>query len=240
MKAKMQKPITVMTGMCDNTGLMSIPSIFVTFMDLATEHAPQLKMGADDLARDNLFWITVRTKVQIMARPRMMQSITASTWPESPGRVRCNRYYKLSDGENILVTGKTEWAIIDITTNKLTKLAEVYPEGIDHLEDTVCDEPYARIPEDFGDCETLGSYKVRSTDIDIGQHMNNAAYVKMIFGAFSCKELENMNITEADIAFRAQCYEGDELTLKIRKADGNTDIGVIRADGTIAVTMRLK
>lgn len=226
--------------MCDNLSKLSIPSLFTIFMDLACEHAPMLNLGSDKLASKGLFWVAARTKVKIHRLPEMLSEVSANTWPEAPGRIRCNRYYTISDNTEMLAEGKTEWAIINLTTGRPVKLSEVYPEDMEHCEEKACDIPFARINEDFTDCENIGSYTVRSTDIDIGQHMNNVAYIRALFGAFTCKELEKLNITDVDIAFRQQCYEGETLNLYKRLAENGLEIGFIKQDGTAAATVKLE
>lgn len=237
---KLQRNIKIQTSMCDNLSQLSIPSLFTVFMDLACEHAPMLDLGSDKLAEKGLFWVASKTKVKINRMPEMLTEASASTWPEAPGKIRTNRYYTLSDSNGILAEGKTEWAIINLETGRPVKLSEVYPENIDHLEDKVCDLPFARVKDDFSECESIGSYTVRSTDIDIGQHMNNVAYIRALFGAFSCKELETLKITDIDISFKSQCYEGETLTLLKRKAENGLEIGFIKQDGTTAATVKLE
>lgn len=240
MTCQMQKPVTVLTSACDHTAHISVPAIFSLFMDLASEHASKIRLGADVLAEKGMFWLTVRTKVQITARPHLTQVVDAITWPEAPGRVRCNRYYTLTDQSGgLLVSGKTEWAIIDVNSGKLCRIADIYPDDLDHLTETVCDEPFARMAEDFSDGETIGTYTVRSTDIDLGQHMNNAAYLHALFGAFSCEETDAMNIREVEVNFRTPCFEGETLTICRRTVDGATEYGMLRADGKAAALIRI-
>lgn len=240
MENKLQKNIKIQTSMCDNLSRLSIPNLFTVFMDLACEHAPMLGMGADYLAKKGLFWVATKTKVKIHRLPEMLSYTEAATWPEAPGRIRTNRYYSLSDNNGILAEGKTEWAIINLDIGRPVKLSEVYPENIEHLEETVCDTPFARVNDDFTECEVIGRYKVCSNDIDIGQHMNNVAYIRALFSMFSCKELEEMNITDIDIAFRLQCYEGDTLTICKRNTKSATEFGFINKDGKAAATVRIE
>lgn len=240
MEIKLQKNIKIETSMCDNLSKLSIPSLFTIFMDLACEHAPMLGLGSDTLIPKGLFWVAAKTKVKIHRKPEMLTEATACTWPEAPGRIRTNRYYTLSDQNGVLAEGKTEWAIIDIKTGRPVKLSEVYPENMVHLEEKVCDLPFARIKDDFENCDSLGTYTVRSTDIDIGQHMNNVAYIRALFGAFTCKELESLNFTDIDISFKNQCYEGETLSLLKKKAENGFEIGFIKQDGTVAATISLE
>ena len=240
MENKLQRKIKIQTSMCDNLSRLSIPNLFTLFMDLACEHAPMLDMGADKLAKKGLFWVAAKTKVKIHRLPEMLSEVKAETWPEVPGRIRTNRYYSLSDDGGVLAEGKTEWAIINLAVGKPTKLSEVYPENIEHCEDKVCDLPFARVNDDFTDCKEIGKYKVCSNDIDIGQHMNNVAYIRALFSMFSCKELEEMNITDIDIAFRLQCYEGDTLTTCKRNTGNAPEFGFINKDGKAAATVRIE
>ena len=241
MECKLKKSLVIGASMCDNTAKLSVPNIFALFMDLATEHAVDLDLGAKKLAEHGVIWVTVRTKVNIYDRPEMTENVICESWPEAPGRIRCNRYYRISslDGQ-VLVDGKTEWAMLDIINNRPYKISDIYPSTIEHLEDIVCPEAFARIPENFEECGEKTLYAVRSTDIDLSQHMNNAAYVRAIFSAFSCDELKQNNIKEIDVSFRTQCYENDDLSIRLREGDGFVDIGVVREDGKIAVVARVK
>lgn len=240
MLCKLQKDMKVLISQCNNHSKLSVPSVFSLFGDLASEHAPMIGLGSDVLAEKDLFWVAVKTKIKINRTPLMNDIFHAETWPEAPGRARCIRYYSLSDSEGNLFEGKTEWAIINIESGRPQKLSEVYPEGIVHLPDTVCNEDFHRISDNFEGCELLGKYTVRSTDIDIGQHMNNAKYIHALFGLFSTKELETMNITDVEINFRSQSYEGDELSAFIRHGEyGASEIGILRPDGTVAATIRI-
>lgn len=240
MPCKMQKDLNVLISQCDNTAKMSIPSIFAFFGDLASEHAPQIGLGFDTLAEKGLFWIAVRTKIKIHRRPEMSEAFRAATWPEAPGKVRCVRYYTLSDTDShIVAEGKSEWAIVDLSTGRPHKLSEIYPEELRHLTDTVCDGAFCKIDENTDSAEQFSSYTVRSTDIDIGNHMNNAAYTRAVFGSFTCAELEDMSINDIEINFKAQCYEGDELLFYKRKTEGTLEIIILRPDGKCAATARL-
>lgn len=231
----------VLTSICDHTSRLSIPSIFAIFQDLATEHGTCMHVGTADLCEKGLFWLAVRTKIHIENRPSMMQNLQLTSWPEKPGRVRCNRYYQISAEDQTLITGKTEWAVIHLETGRLQRLSEIYPENMEHCPDIALEAPYTRIDEDFTGCPLLGSYTVRSTDIDLGQHMNNAAYPRVIFSMFSCQQLEDMHIHDAEIAFRSPCFEGEELTLYQRPLeDGGVDVGLFHSDGRVAATCRLQ
>ncbi len=111
-------------------------------------------------------------------------------------------------------------------------MAEVFPQE-DFDRPSACPGPYARVPDRFGDLAPFAEYRVRSTDIDVGGHMNNAAYLRAFFGAFSCAELAQMRISEIDAAFRAPCFEGDTLRFYRRENEGAVDLRAARGEETV-------
>lgn len=238
MECKMGKQLLVPASMCDHTGRLAIPHIFSLFMDLATEHGDAMGLGMDVLAKKNLIWLTVKTRIRIFERPAMLQTLSALTWPETPGRIRCNRFYQLASENGIVAEGKTEWAMMDTVTGRLARIADTYPHELEHRDTAACEGPFARISDDFSNCKKLTEFTVRSADIDAAQHMNNAAYVHAMFGAFSCRELDAMNVREAEVHFRAPCFEGDRLSVFRRDTDGGVELGILRSDGTTAVCAR--
>ena len=235
MENKLCKNIKVLASMADNHGKLSIPAVFSLCMDLATEHGAMIKLGFDDLAEKGLFWLTTKTKLKFSIMPGMLTDLLAESWPEKPGRIRCNRFYRLTCGGEMVAEGKTEWAIISRETGKLIPLSEVYPEELVHHPEVICEEPFARIRDDFAGCEELERYKVRSTDIDLGQHMNNVAYVRVLFGAIPSREWEEKRITEVEVTFKSQSFEGEELTICRREIEDGFEIGILHADGKPAV-----
>lgn len=240
MKSVFSKDLTVLTSACDDRGILSVPAVFALFMDAATEHADRLGVGFPVLAARDLFWLTVKTRIRFFRRPAMMEHVTVTTWPEAPGKLRCDRDYRLTAGEEILAEGKTEWAVWEVKTGRLHPAADVFPPDLVSDRPPVWDDPFARIDEDFSRAEDLGEYTVRSTDVDLGGHMNNAAYVRALAGAFSCKAWNALQIREMDVVFRHPCFEGERLGIRMRRTDAETDLAMVRCDGAIALLARIR
>lgn len=237
---KLEKKYVIPVSICDNQAKLSYPGIFDIFMDMATDHAAQLGIGGNALKEKGCFWVATKTMVKIRRRAEMLSEATAVTWPEKPGNIRCNRYYTIEQDSEVIIEGKTEWTILSIESGRPVKTADVYPKDLVHLEDVVCDTPFSRVSADFSDCEEIASHKVVSTDIDLSQHMNNVAYIRAFLSAFSCKELEDMNITELEISYRTQCFEGETLSLRMRKSEDFTELGAVKEDGKCAAVLRIR
>lgn len=233
------KNYTVPVSACDNKGVLSVPGIFDLFMDMATEHGASINLGMDDLKKKGCFWVAAKSRVQFTRRPKMLERVVVSSWPEKPGNIRCNRYYTITSDEGVIIKGKSEWTILDMQTGRPKKSAEVYPTELVHREDVVCEEPFVRMNTDFTDAEEILSYTVTSRDIDVSQHMNNVAYIRAMLSAFSCKELESLDISELEIAYRAQCFEGEVLSIRRRNVEDGIEIGVVKEDGKTATVIQI-
>ena len=239
MKGYYRWDLTVLPGSCDSSAKLGVPDTFALFMDAATLHAEALGIGMNGLMKRGLFWLTVRTRIRFHRRPSMIETVTVRTWPEKPERSRCNRDYRLEQGGEVLAEGKTEWMIMNLETGRLHPADSVFPEALEIEPDRVLPEPFMRMTDDFTDEDDFGSYTVRSTDIDLGGHMNNAAYVRAIAGLFDSSTWQGMDIREMEVAFRAPCFEGNMLRAQKRVRDGATEVR-LSCEGKTIVLARIQ
>lgn len=230
------KEFSITPGNADHTGRLSLPGAFTVFMDAAAEHGELLGVGVGAMSERGLFWLTVRTKLRLFRRPSIGEKTLVVTWPEPPrGKIRCNRSYELrsADGAELLIAGKTEWAVFDLKKQSVAPVAGVFPEGTVFPERTAIEEPFTRLADDPEDAEVFGEYTVRSTDIDLGGHMNNAAYPRAVLGAFSCSELDALSIKGIEVIFKRPCFEGDSLVFRKKETENAVWIRVSRGEESV-------
>ena len=239
MNNRLEKSIRIPVSLCDHTGHLDIPGFFTIFMDMASEHATDINIGMDNLGEKGLIWLAVKSKFRFYSKPKMFSTVTATTWPAEPARIRADRLYKMEQDGQLIAEGKNEWAIFHPESGKLVKFAEVYPADFIHWDEIVCEGRYAKLKDNFDDAEEIGRYTVASGDLDTSRHMNNVEYLKVIFSAFTSSQLEEMNVTEVDITYKNQCYEGEEPVLKRKISEDGCEIGIIKADGTAGAIAKI-
>ena len=130
MEAQLSRELTILPSVCDAQLKLSIPDLFAQFMDVATLHAEALGVGANALVSRGISWITVKTKVHILRRPRLMETVTFSTRPLVPEKVRAIREYRLEKDGELLAEGKTEWAVIDLATGRPRVMEGVFDPNL--------------------------------------------------------------------------------------------------------------
>ena len=212
---------------------------FRLFMDLANTHATILGCDQMSLMSRGLFWLTVKTRISFVRRPSMGQEVQAQTWPLKPTTLRTDRCYRLLDKDGVLAEGRTEWAVLDMKSMRLAPLHEIFPEGFEFNDESFSIEDFPRIIAADDSYAVKDNYKVNSSDIDMGMHMNNTAYVRALLGTMSVDELKERDIKEITVIFKTSAHEGDVLTMK-SKSEGNiTNCGLYFEDSKPSLLAQL-
>ena len=209
------KNIKIPASRAGYDGTLTVDGLASEFLDIAGEHANHLGCGIADIDKAGLFWLTVKTRLEISRLPALGEETQLYTWPEAPEKYRGNRDYRLKAGNEVLAEGKTEWAIMNLQTGRFALPADVYPEGLEICDDLTCPAPFLKMSGAF-DCEPFAVTTIKSTDIDLGRHMNNVAYIRAIMSLFSSTQLREMNIRAFEIDYKSQCREGEEIVWKRR------------------------
>ena len=228
MQSKLTWEHMITTSMCDTAGRLGIPGTFDLFMDMAARHSHLLGCGALALAKENRYWVIAKSLIKFIKRPAMTQTVILSTWPEaSRGRagLKGNRDFEVRSKEGeLLISGKSEWVILDKNSGGYIALDSVMPEGFEYCGDLACPQSYFKIRDDFSEAPSA-SYKVLNLDTDFVGHMNNVAYIRAFANCFTAEEWLKMDIKEMEIHFRQQCFEGDVLDFASRPGqDGYTEV----------------
>ena len=241
MRNYLQSDLRIYSSMCDAEGKLGIRDIFDLFMDLASEHAAQLDVGYYEMLERRCYWVAVRTRVKIYDRPALGSAVTALTWPGKPGLAKSDRFYRLSEGNEVLAEGRTEWAAQDMDTGAVRRTASFgYPMDMEYIDEKVCEESFTRFRDLTLTPDILTSlYTVGSMDIDVGKHMNNVAYIRALLGTFSTGELADMDISEMEVSYRRACYEGERLSIHRQKTEDGWLFQVDRPDGETALHGRI-
>ena len=92
-----------------------------------------------------------------------------------------------------------------------------------------------RFVDDFA--EPGEAYPVRATDIDVGRHVNNLAYVRAMLGCCTAEELTRVQTFE--IHYASPCLEGETLRLCRRDDGAETRLAVKKENGKAAALAAL-
>lgn len=232
--------LQIMPSQVDYENRLRYHETFNVFMDLANRHAEILGIDQNTLMNKGLFWLTVKTRICFHRRPKMSDRIQAQTWPVKPSSVRSDRCYRILDDDVLLAEGRTEWAIMDMNTGRLANMKDMFPQELVFNEEPFSIEDFPRIAACDETYTLKNKYTVISSDIDMGQHMNNVAYVRALMGMFSVQELKDMDIREITVIFKTSAHEGDVLSMLYKKEGDILNCGLYFEDGRPSLLAQIR
>lgn len=199
----------------DNNYNMRLDYIISRFQDITGVHSEQIGVdGPTLLKKSNAFWILTKFKLNIKGTPKNTEKIELETWPTIVSSVRFNRDYALYQNGEKIISGASEWCILDYDTKTIRRANSVcYPIDMPHREDRSGAENFFKIKENVCEENYKFTYRTCFTDIDSNQHTNNIAYVRMSLNTFSPDEFANLDIDQFQISFISQTFFGDEIKL---------------------------
>ena len=240
-KGYFEKNIVLTPDYCDMAAGLSPLGAFTIFQGIASEHAEQIGVGFRAMGERGEFWLTVHTRVDFLSRAYIMDELKAETWPEKceEGASRCYRSYCLSRGGQAVAVGRTQWAILG-PEKKVMKFSESgFPKDFPFVERESVQGPNARFRDDFSEDDLRFIHKVYASDIDLGRHMNNVSYVRVLMDCFSAKEIASGRMKSVEIHYFAPCLEGDELAVYVKNEETQTR-AAIKREGKIAAMACVK
>ena len=223
----------------DYNGFLSPYSIFRYFEDVATTHATILGVGYQNMIKNNLFWVAIKTIVKINSFPSISDNVIVETFPSEPNKLRCDRFYNIYDFKgDLLISAKTEWTVINFITKRPEQIRSIYPTNVEYeLDKPRIENEFSRYESNIDGYNPLFKYRVKSTDIDLGKHLNNAEYIRIVLSSYKTQDLDKYNIKMMEINYKSAAYEKEELTF-YKKEDGLNDLFIaLNSDNKIVINM---
>ena len=222
---------------CGQDARLSPLAPFTIFQGIAAQHAEEIGVGGAAMAARGEFWLTVHSRVDFFRRPALMEELRAVTWPEAceAKAFRCFRSYGLYQGAELAALGRTQWAILG-EGGRLKHFGESgFPADFPFSGRVGIPDAPVRFADRFAPEDFAFGYTVRSTDIDLGHHMNNVAYVRVLLDCFPAAKLADGTLSSIEVHYAAPCLEGEELGVYRREEADEVRLAIKKADGKAAV-----
>lgn len=194
----------------DLNGKLNLPSLCMLLQEVAGNHALTMQFDITDLQEDNLTWVLHRLDIQIDHYPRWRDTITIKTWPAAGDALRAYRNYLMYDEEGTEF-GRclSYWMIINLDSRRPVRIPQRILDlrlaDMDHVKDI----NNSRLPVPNFDKRSQ-VIKVRKTDLDMNNHVNNAKYVTWMLEDLSDEKMSS--ISNIDIMFLQEALVGEKLS----------------------------
>lgn len=192
--------------------------------EAAGNHCLELVLDWDTLAKKNLFWAVIRTKMQILRQSAIGEKITVETWPMPTTRSAFPRScVGIDENGNEVFRCISLWVLMD--TNKRSMLLPG-KSGIaltGTLRGTELAAPGSLHPVA---AENTLARKICFTDLDRNGHMNNARYMDWLDDLLPAQFHAAHPVKELTLCYLAEGLEGEKTDIHWTLTKDN----ILRAD----------
>lgn len=191
-------------------GRLGLYGLLNLLQETAWIHAEKMGFGVNDMEEQNLFWVLTRQRLHMTSWPRFGEDIQIQTWLRAPEGAFVTREFAVlsGTGEEIGLCS-TSWLALDRQTKKILPAESLRPwDQIAYDRVTGIDPE--KIPVN-GAYEKVAKYRVRNSDLDINQHVNNTKYGQWILDAIPYDLHKSLKLNTYSVNFLAETHLGDEV-----------------------------
>ena len=201
------------------------PSMLLFYVqEVAGIHASSLGAGYDALMAKNLFWVILRTKVQISRLPRSGETIRVETWPMPTSRVAYPRSVVAYDEAGSEVFRAISlWCLMDTQSRSM-----VLPGKSGVMVEGTLRGNELTVPGSLAikTLENTAARTVLFSDLDRNGHMNNTRYMEWCSDLLPSAFHSSHEPKEFTICYHAEALEGETLDIHHEMKEG----GLLQVD----------
>ena len=200
--------------------------------NIACRHSDEVGYGINTIKETKVVWILLEWKFKVIERPLYGQTIKVKTWSRKMEKIYAYRDFEIYDeNEKILAVATTKWVLLDADTRKIQRIPEELVDKYEQeLEKHVFEDEIEKLYESENKEHSV-EVKIRRTDIDINNHVNNLNYLDLAYEILPDeiykKDMNNVRITykhqirpreTVNIGYTRQ-NENNIVTIKTQRED---------------------
>lgn len=189
-----------------------MPALVSYMQEAAWENTRDLGISMYDLLERGLTWVLQRMRVEMFRYPEHGESVTIETWASGRERVFLHRDFRIyTSGNELLGQATSVWLVMDVVKRQLVSV----PEFITQVEVVPTHEPLpfakGKLPQ-LQEPRFTQHIPVRWHDIDLNRHVTNTRYLQWALDTLPLELLEQHELQQLDIIFKAESILGDTVT----------------------------
>ncbi|MCJ8166167.1 thioesterase [Pontibacter sp. E15-1] len=210
---------TVRSHEIDYRGQATLPALVSYMHEAAWDNTVTLGISMYDLLKQDMTWVLQRMRVEMFRYPRHSEELTVETWASGRERIFMHRDFRVYSAERELLGQATSvWLVMDMVKRQLVSLPELIT-GIE-VAPTEPPLPFAKgkLPQ-LKEPTQEQQIPVRWHDIDLNRHVTNTRYLQWVLDSMPLEVLQQKQLREIDIIFRAETALGDTVHAAVAPAE---------------------
>lgn len=193
----------------------AITGIMQYFEDIAILQSESRGVGLDYYEKNKVAWVLYKWDITIHSYPVYKQTVRVITEPLTFHKFYAFRTFEIrSTSGELLVSAVSLWLFVDTNTRRPMKINEDMYRGYG-LADPLPAPPPMEDARQLNQCGQLIEFKVRRSDIDTNNHVNNIKYVDWALEAVPFEIIENYSIKRLKITYKKETNYGSRISSMI-------------------------
>ncbi len=200
--------------------------------DIAEMHSASIGYGVTDISKTNFSWAILNWKVKFFSRPKYGDIVTIKTWARHNTKLYCYRDFEVlnSEGKTIaIITSK--WVLIDVTKRRISKIEEDFVNKYNPEYKSVFNIIELDKLQEPKNYSKMIDYKIRKSDIDVNNHVNNLCYVDIALEVFPGDINDFNTCNDFEILYKHQIRLGDKISVCYSSENSENYVAIKSNDG---------
>ncbi|MEO0778662.1 MAG: acyl-ACP thioesterase domain-containing protein [Bacteroidota bacterium] len=188
--------------------------------EAAMQNVIDLKVSVWDLEKAQISWVIRQMRFRVQRLPQLGETITIETHPAGFHRLFTYRDYRVFDADGQLIAeAASKWLLMDTQNRRLAPIPADFivrfkmPDPADCLP-----RPELKLPP-WQSAERQRTFRVAWYDLDFNGHLNNVVYLNWMLEALAAPVLQNGQLQQLDIIYRAEAQWQDEVRAEVQTLD---------------------
>ncbi|MCF0147818.1 MAG: acyl-[acyl-carrier-protein] thioesterase [Clostridium sp.] len=191
----------------------SMSTIINILSDIGTKQSESLGAGMKDLMENNMTWVFYNYHVKIFREPMYGEILKVKTEPVGFKKYYALRNYEIKDSNgNIIVNANAVFLLINLEKRRMMRIPESQYQLYGVESDMKGEFKLPRIKQ-IQEYKYKDSFKVRYTDIDSNQHVNNTKYIDWAMETLPEDIVDNYSLDEIKVTFEKECKHGETVNV---------------------------
>lgn len=211
-----KQTIDIPSYLCDDQDRLHTWAAVRLCQEVTEYHGNATGIGFKTLLEKNLAWVIVRALYNVYRLPDAFEKVEFSTWSRgNNGLIACRDYrVTASDSGEVLLTGTSQWPLIDMTTRRALRLHDVVAHYENHDIQATEHESLGKlkIPPMTQD-DIILTYPANYAMIDHTRHVNNSEYIKLLFNCLHTLSFDSQKPFCLEINYQLESRLDEQLTV---------------------------
>lgn len=231
-----KQQIAIPSYLCDIDDRLHTWAAVRLCQEVTEYHGNATGIGFKKLLEQNRAWVIVRGLYNVYRLPEAFEHVELSTWSRgNNGLIAFRDYRMVNDKGEVLLTGTSQWPLIDMTTRRALRLHDIIADYENHdilaTEHSSIDKIV--LPE-MSDNNLMATHKAAFSMVDHTRHMNNSEYIKLMFDSLHEAGFDPHKPFCLELNYQLETRPDELLKVYHRAVDG---VHYIRIDNPRAVSV---